>query len=412
MKRILSVLAIAQSHACADDMRSALSGIAGVRVETKVVSGPEIPAAAGAATNRILVVECRTEQPEDRRMLAQLAGASGQPLIAVVQDATIGDVRELMHLGVVDVVPWPMDIADLTQALELARVRLDALPQSRGRVFSFQGSCGGAGTTTLAIQTAMELVQRDKRRPAKVCLLDLDVQFGNVALALDLGAVTGLSQILDASSRLDPALFLSAMAHHESGLDVLTAPGEIIPFDALTVGTVERMLSFAREEYDHVVVDLPHAWAAWTPSVLAASALSTVVLCPNVSGVQRARRHLKLLAEEGLEALPRLVVANRVEPGWGSGWRQQIREAAKALGHDIAFTVRRDDETADAAREGGKPLRAIKRNSVIEKDVRSIVEHALTLTAPEAPQVQAVRSAASTSGVGALLPLLSLKAAR
>ena len=409
MNRILSVLVLAQSQECADELRSLASDLAGVRLECRVLPAAAIPKAAEAAVNRILLVECGAEQQEDRLMLAQLARPGGPPVIAMVRGATIAGVRELMRLGVLDVLPRPVTAADLTQALTQGRSRLATLPQARGRVYSFMGSCGGAGTTTLAIQTAMELLQQGKARREKVCLIDLDLQFGNVGLALDLAGCTGLGQVIEASSRLDPAFLASAMAHHESGLDVLATPGEIVPFEALGVSTVEQILSFAREEYDHVVIDLPHAWTAWTPGVLAASSLVSLVLRVGVSGVQRARNHLRLMAEEHLDVLPKAVIANRVEQRWGNGWRQQIREASRALGHDIAFTVRRDDETAVAAQEAGKPLRAIRRNSVIEKDVRAFVEQALAMTS-DAARPQAAAPAAAPAPV--LHPFQPLKAAR
>lgn len=415
MTNFLSVLALVRTEGFAEEVRGVCAGLAGVRLDARAGT-PQSVAAAEAAPDRILLVECRTDQPEDRQALSRLVRAGGPPVIAIVQGATIGDVRDLMRLGLVDVLPRPLAAADLGQALEHARQRLDALPRNLGRVYSFLRSCGGAGATTLAQQMAVDLLQRGARRGskggAKVCLLDFDLQFGNAGLALDLKGPAGLKQILDASSRLDGALFASAMAHHESGLDVLTTPGEIVPFEALGVDLVERIVALAREQYDHVVIDLPHAWTAWTPSVLAGSSLVSVVLRPTVSGVQRTRCHLALMAEEQLDQVPRLVVANRVERGWGSGWRRRLREAAQALDHEIAVTVRRDDETADAARENGKPLRAIKRNSVIEKDVRALVDRALAMT-DAAPQPAAAAAAApAASFLSALLPVPPLKAAR
>ncbi|HYH17745.1 MAG TPA: AAA family ATPase [Azospirillum sp.] len=412
MTQLLSVLALTRTEGFADEVRRVCAGLAGVRLDTRTRT-PQAVAAAEAAPDRILLVECRADQPEERQALSRLVQAGGPPVVAVVQDATIGDVRDLMRLGLADVLPRPLAADDLGQALEHARRRIEALPRNLGRVYSFLRSCGGAGATTLALQMAMDLLQRDARKGAKVCLLDFDLQFGNAGLALDLKGPAGLKQILEASSRLDGALFASAMAHHESGLDVLTTPGEIMPFEALGIDLVEQILALAREQYDHVVIDLPHAWTGWTPSVLAGSSLVSLVLRPTVSGVQRARCHLRLMAEEQLDHLPKLVVANGVEQGWGSGWRRRLREAMQALDHEIAVTVRRDDETADAARENGKPLRAIKRNSVIEKDVHALVDRALAMTEAAAPRTGAAAPAApSASFLSALLSVPPLKTAR
>lgn len=377
MTRILSLVAVSPSRDCADELRAACAGMPGVRMEVRDSW------AAGTPADRAVILEYR-RCAEDRQLLAQLARQESRPVIAVVVEPTVADVRELMHFGALDVVARPVPPTELAEALALARERLQSVPQSRGRIHSFLRSCGGVGATTIAVQTALELLGRDRRAPAKVCLIDLDLQFGNAGLALDLVGSSGLAQVLQGSARLDAEFLDLAMAHHDSGLDVLTAPGEIVPFEALAIDTVERLLALAQERYDHVVVDLPHGWTGWTPAVLAASSLIVLVLRPTVSGIARTRAHLRLIREERLEAVPRLIVANRVERGLFNGWQRSLREAAGALEQDIDVLIRRDDDTADAARERGKPLHAVKRNSVIEKDVREFAGRILALTAGDA----------------------------
>lgn len=410
MSAILPVTAVVHSNDCVKELSSASTQIAGVRFSARLRQPGQVVPVLELPVNSVLIVECRPGMREDRLMISDLVKERAQPVIALVQDPSLADVRDLMRIGVVDVVLRPVAVADLRQALEHARERVQALPR-RAHVLSFLRSCGGAGATTLALQTAFELIARDKRRETKVCFIDLDLQFGNAGVALDLTGTSGLAQVIDAGARFDAAFLTASMAHHDSGLDVLTAPGEIMPFEALTLPTVERILSFAQEQYDYVVVDLPHAWTGWTPNVLAASSLIGLVVLPTVSGIKRGRGHLKLIAEEGLGELPKLVVANRVERGWGSGWRRRIDEAATSLEHGIAVTVRRDDETANVAQESGRPLRAVKRNSVIEKDIRSFVDCALATMAANAPLPQAASHVSATASVSSGRRVLPLKAA-
>jgi Flp pilus assembly CpaE family ATPase len=396
---ILSLLALVHSPDCAAEVEAVAATMPDVRLETvrletvrlETMTATERPGLADAPSppTRVLVVDCRAGEPGDRALLAGLVRPGGPPVIALVPQATIGDVRELMRLGVIDVVPRPLAADDFRHALDQASLRVAALPRNQGSVFAFLGSCGGAGVSTLALQTALELRQGDKRRPPRVCLLDFDLQFGSVGLALDMGPSSGLGPMLEASTRLDGAFIASAMSHHATGVDVLTAPGEIVPFEAMSVDLALKIMAYARETYDHVVVDLPHAWTAWTPAVLAASSLLAIVLRPDVVGVRRTLSHLRLMDEERLGALPTLLVANRVDRRWGGGWRARLKEAAELLGREVSASIGRDDETADGARERGLPLSGVRRASVIEKDVRTFVRLARSrlsgATAPAIP---------------------------
>ncbi len=398
MTRLVSVLGVVLTQDCAEELRAACAEAPGVRLEVEPASG-DIDGLAARAGDRVLVVECRGGAAEDRRQLSRLARAHAGPVVAVVQEPTAQEMRALMHLGVLDVLPRPVLAAELADALDRARAQLQAVPQ--GRVFAFMRSCGGAGATTLALQMGHELIRRGgKRHKPKVCLIDFDLQFGNAGLALDLVDNAGLGQIIEGADRLDEEFLSSAMARHDGGLHVLTAPPEIVPFDIVSPDLVRRIVALARAQYDFVIVDLPHAWTDWTSAVLETAAMSFLVLQPGVTGVRRARDHLKLMAEEQLESAPKMLVANRVEKRLFNGWRRRLREAATALEHEIEIVVRRDDSTAEAARETGRPMRAVKRNGVIEKDVRRLVERALIATAAAAAKPKpAIASSAAAAPV-------------
>lgn len=425
MSRSIAVLALVPSAEAAEDLKSAAAGLAGlagtagtagIRLDLRVTGSQPFAAAVEAlsgAGGDVLIVEVGGDAPEERRILARLVReqAAGRPVIALVRQATIADVRELMHLGLTDVVPRPVIAAELSQALAHARRKVQALPRHRGHLVPFLRSCGGAGATTLAVQTALELIRHDKHHPARVCLIDFDVQYGNAALSLDMAESVGLMQILEAPERLDAAFFASALSHHHTGLDVLAAPGEIVPFGMLTVPVAEKILELARDQYDYVLVDLPHAWTAWTPAVLAAASLTVLVVRPDVVGIQRARHHLKLITDERLDTVPRLVVANRVAKGWGAGWRRRLSEAEAALGHAIAASVRRDDPAADTARDRGVPLNEAASGSAIGKDVRALVRQILMQLPVELVKSGGVKSEEAES-TAPLFATATLKAAR
>jgi pilus assembly protein CpaE len=188
---------------------------------------------------------------------------------------------------------------------------------------------------------------------------------------LDVPDKGGLPLILEAPSRLDRSLLRASMVEHESGVNVLTAPDTIVPLTALTPEAVNRTVSLARTEYDFVICDLPHAWTNWTTSALRGSDRIILVTELSVPALQRTRRVLDLLAEQGLGEVAVNILANKFESGWGTAGHR--KRAEEALGRNFDFIIRGDAKTAAEARDRGVPLRQLRSRSVIVKDVEAMV---------------------------------------
>jgi Flp pilus assembly CpaE family ATPase len=295
-------------------------------------------------------------------------------VLVTAPDATVDSVCRVMRLGVADFIPHPLTRENVIGALQIAtakRVGHGGGGRLGGRVISFVRSCGGAGATTLAIQTGWELLQRSPKGKGSVCLVDLDLQFGNMAISLDMQGQFGLAHVLEGMASLDGALLRGAVSHHPSGLDLLAAPGRILALDALSRQCVDTILDVARQEYEFAVADLPHAWTDWTFEVLAKSDLVVLVADLSVTGVDRLRRELQLLADEGMADAPLLIVANRFEKTWR--YRDRLKRAEAVIGRKIDCFVRYN-RIADEARDKGVLLRNVRRGSNIEKDVKRLSE--------------------------------------
>ena len=152
------------------------------------------------------------------------------PVIATTANASLQDVRQLMRMGVVDVVPQPMVPSDLGAAIEFAarsKSKADGGEERQGKVISLWKAGGGVGATTLAVQAGHLFSQRLKGSGTKACVLDFDLQFGNASLYMDVDNRVGLLDLVESPDRLDVSLLQSVMGHHESGLDVLASPRNV-----------------------------------------------------------------------------------------------------------------------------------------------------------------------------------------
>lgn len=375
MDQTLSITAIVRTKDSADSVRMVSENF---DTDLKLQVGELAQFAPGLRAGKapdILIVDLSLEKDNEIELLSQIIELRGAQtaVIATAKTAELGGIRSLMRIGVADFLPQPFSKADLFGAIESASRTLKHGARrggNSGKVISFIRSCGGAGSTTLATQTALELAGRGKEANS-VALIDFDLQFGSIGLSLDVPDKGGLPLILEAPSRLDRSLLRASMVQHESGVDVLTAPDSIVPLTALTPEAVNRTVSLARTEYDFVVCDLPHAWTNWTTSALRGSDRIILVTELSVPALQRTRRVLDLLAEQGLGEAAVNILANKFETGWGTGGHR--KRAEEALGRNFDFIIRGDAKTAGEARDRGVPLRQLRSRSVIVKDVEAMV---------------------------------------
>ena len=374
MDQTLSITAIVRTKDSADSVRSVSENFdTDLKLQVGDLSQFTPALRAGKAPD-ILIVELSLDKSNEIEQLSQIIELRGAQtaVIATAKTADLGGIRSLMRIGVADFLPQPFSKADLFNAIESAMNTLKIGGRRgghTGKVLSFIRSCGGAGSTTIATQTALELAGQGKESNS-VTLIDLDLQFGSIGLSLDLSNKGGLPLILEAPSRLDRSLLRAAMIEHESGVHVLTAPDSIVPLTALTSEAVNRTVSLARTEYEYVICDLPHAWTNWTTSALRGSDRIVLVTELSVPALQRSRRILDLLAEQNLSDVPISIVANKFETGWGSSG--QRKRAEDALGRSFDFVIRSDAKTAREARDRGVPMSQLRSRSVIVRDIQAM----------------------------------------
>lgn len=328
-----------------------LSDVWNIAIESRV--GELTAAAKELATqpSDVLLIDLDPDDKDQLRALMGLVSREGAtPVVVTAANPSVDGMRQLMRLGIREVVPQPLNRKDLVTAIESAvrQARRGGEPGKLGTLVCFLKSGGGVGCTTIATQGACalalerarinkKLLKKQKsgveQRPS-ILLIDFDIQFGAVALQLDLDATASVQDLIEKVDRLDGAMLRSTVHSHSSGLDVLVAPASVQPLDAVSPKAALRLIEVARQEYEHVIVDLPSAWTAWTRALLERSSGIVMVLRPTVPSIRQARRQLDVLVEEQLAHVPLVVVANQVERGWFVS-RIPLKEIARAVGHPV-----------------------------------------------------------------------------
>lgn len=182
---------------------------------------------------------------------------------ALLRDAMRAGVREVVKADDLASLGEACDRShELSAAFAKGRADLSEEPASVGQLVTVFAAKGGCGKTTMATNLAVTLAGQGGRT---VCLVDLDLAFGDVAITLQLFPVRTIAGAIGLT-RLDETAVRSLVTPHGSGLDALAAPVEPGTAESIPGTLVRDLLSVLKRMYDVVVVDTP---PAFTDHVLA-----------------------------------------------------------------------------------------------------------------------------------------------
>ena len=316
-RRATRIVVFSADTEFAQSARSAFD--ADVRFELAVVAdwldarqaGLEIGGAA------VVIIDLNQAEQEELSALQRLMRKVGHriPVIAVLQDFNEALARNLVQMRVADLLVKPVTPSELARVcFRIAQIASGGDMQE-SKIFTFLPVAGGVGATTLAIQSAMTLLNASARRNLSTCLVDLNFNQGASAAYLDLEPLLDLLEIEPNPERLDRKLLEGMVSHHASGLAVIATancPAELRPVDE---NIVMRLLNVVCQCFDHVVIDMPRIWQPWSDNVLRGSNRLFLVSEMTVPGVQSAKQFVTALSA-------------RLGPGAASeGDRQPLRTA-------------------------------------------------------------------------------------
>lgn len=323
----------------------------------------------------ILVVHVDLGVPDSMQRIERVrARRPDLPLVVALADADIRLVRTLVRQGVADVVTLPLNPEELLQtALAIGEVRRDA-PKPKTKLAPLVAvvrSLGGSGATTLLTHLAREIAQ-DSKPHARVCVIDLDVQFGRVAEVLGLNPPRNVSDLLEAGNRIDAALLRSVAVQHESGVSVIAAPRDIVPLEAIDSEEIRRIVEVARQEYDFVLLDTPSNWSNWSLALLLGADSILMVVEQSLASLRQARRRLDLFEHVGIKPGAVAIVVNRMEKRlFGT---ISLSDVADTLGREVLSGLRADPQNLSVAQDQGLLVGQVRPKSAYAADVGNLAE--------------------------------------
>jgi len=237
-----------------------------------------------------------------------------------------------------------------------------------GQVYSVFSTKGGTGKTFFATNLALTLL---KETDKKVVLLDFDLDYGNVSLALDIVPKFTIIDVIDGIKSIDPDYIETFLTNHESGLKILAASKETNVNDFINNEQIQIILKALQSAYDYIVIDMSSRFNEATNPAFVFSEKLFLITTPEIMAVKNIKGAITTLTDFNYPKNKINIVLNKFSKN------SDIRsnDIEKILGYDIVYKVPDDYIKVMGSLNQGIPYVQKYPRSEIAKSFSNIVKN-------------------------------------
>jgi pilus assembly protein CpaE len=293
-----------------------------------------VVACAGYSERALYLIEAASKQRPER------------PVVVLFYGAPDGFLHRAFEMGADDLLTMPASPEELEFALRkvMARRRGTIAGGTTNPMICIVGPKGGTGKTLAATNLAVALAQKGKRS----IVVDLDLQFGDVGIAMGLTPERTIYDLARVGSSLDPDKAEDFLTKHASGARALLAPSRPDQAGTVTVEFLRELYAVLRARHDFVIIDTP---PGFTPEVIASIDLASdllVVGMLDALSLKDTKLGLETLSLMGVPADRIRLVLNRADSSVGI----KRSEAEAILGRKPDVFVTSDRQIPRATTDG------------------------------------------------------------
>jgi pilus assembly protein CpaE len=291
------------------------------------------------------------------------------PVIMLSARKRADDVLTGYAEGADEYIPKPVEMAVLAAKVEVlirrfAATRGGAVAKRGGNVVLFVHGKGGVGCTTLAVNAAVALAATTIYR---VSLLDLNLEFGNAPMLMNLTSARTLADLAeDAHEQLDETTFATYLEQDRTGVRVLAGSDVPERAELVTVPAVQLAIDHLQKQSDYVVIDAPASFSQQVLAALDVADAAVIVTAAHLPSLKATKQALEVLEKLSYPTERTVLVVNRTS------------SAGVEMDHVARFFNRKPDivvpytEACDDAADRGRPLTVLHPDSAASKAIRDL----------------------------------------
>jgi pilus assembly protein CpaE len=312
-------------------------------------------------------------------------------IFAIASAAEPDQILQAMRAGANEYLAWSVDQggpldsafpAAVHRAVERAKPKDGSRSSS---VLSFFGVKGGVGTTTIAVNSAIEIARMSKR---PTLIIDMHQFLGEVALFLGVRPRFTLVDALDNLHRLDSEFLRELVVKHKTGLDILAGGEQSDRPSAHDGPSFEQLLQILGRTYDFIVIDAGLLTSPCTDIAVYAADTVYVVANPDIASVRNAHRVVDRMVQLGAGRDRLKLLLNRLSDDHEIG----PKHIESTLGHSVHTIFPSDYNVVASAPNSGVPLTLSNHSALAAQFTaltKQIVSPGMDEPAAEPPRARA-----------------------
>jgi pilus assembly protein CpaE len=317
--------------------------------------------------------------------------------VVLIAEASQQMWQAAMRSGIRDLLSPSANVPEIRDAIERASLAANGrrrvlrptgeTERYAGRVITIASPKGGVGKTTVSTNLAIGLTAA---APQSTVLVDLDVQFGDVASALGLTPEYTLPDAVRGPASEDTMVLKTFLTQHPSGLYAVCGAESPAAGDTVTADDVSRLLASLAREFRYVVVDTAPGLSPQTLAALDRASDVVMLSSMDVPGVRGLRKELDVLRELCMIPAGRHVVMNFADPKGGLS----VRDVELAIGTGVDVVLPRSSSVPPSTNQGVPLVQTGRRRDPMVKELTRLVAR-FAATPLKAPRGRARHRAAA-----------------
>lgn len=295
-------------------------------------------------------------------------------VILVAEHLDVDMMQSAVKVGCHNVTEFPASSKDFAEFIKSVynseSIRIKSLSDNETLVWSSTvvtifGAKGGLGKSTIAANLAVKLAEKRK----KVALVDLNLQFGDLHIFLDIEPKDTITELVQDVTTPNIDSVRSYMAVHSSGVHVLCAPKSPEYAELVSAEKVQSLLSLLRTYYDYVIIDTAPSFTDVTITAIESSSIIFFITGLDISTLKNSKLSISLL--ESLQQTDKIrIIVNRAV----DMTTITINDVKRIIGYPIWAKMPSDYKIAVNALNRGIPFIIGAPKSQLSQSISELVD--------------------------------------